>query len=44
MLGVPAVVANADEYIEVHAAIQGEDKYNLNHVFVKFDEHFGIHC
>ena len=41
--GVPAVVANADEGIEARAAIPGEDKYNLNHVFVKFDEHFGVH-
>ena len=40
---VPAVVANADQGIEAHAAIPWEDKYNLDHVFAKFDQHFGVH-
>ena len=40
---VPDVVANTAEGIEARAAIPGEDKYNLDHVFAKFDQHFGVH-
>ena len=40
---VPAIVANAAQGIEVWAAIPGEDKYNLDHVFAKFDQQYGVH-
>ena len=40
---VPASVANPDQGIEACTAIPGEDKYNLDHVFAKFDQHFGVH-
>ena len=40
---VPVIVANAAEGKDARAAIPGEDKNNLDHVFVKFDQHFGVH-
>ena len=41
--GVEAIAADADRGIEAREAIPHEDKYNVDHVFAKFDEHFGVH-
>ncbi len=40
---VPAVEADEDRGIEAQAAIPAQDRYNIDHVFAKFDEHFGVH-
>lgn len=40
---VPAVDADPDNHIVAQDAIEGEDQYNLQTVFAKFDAHFGVH-
>ena len=40
---IPEVKANPGQGIEAAAEIPGEDKYNLETVFKKFDQHFGVH-
>jgi hypothetical protein len=40
---VAAVAEDADYGIEAQAAVPGEDQYELDHVFRKFDEQFGVH-
>ena len=40
---VPAVEANRDAGIVARAAVPAEDRYNLQHVFRKFDAFFGVH-
>ena len=40
---VPAIQADQANGIAAQAEIPGEDKYNLQTVFRKFDAHFGVH-
>ena len=40
---IPAVEADDAAGIEAQAAIDGEDQYDLQTVFAKFDAHFGVH-
>ena len=39
----PAIPGDPDNGIEARDEIPGEDRYNLNDVFAKFDQHFGVH-
>ena len=39
----PAVEADPDNNIVAVPADPGEDQYDLDHVFAKFDSHFGVH-
>ena len=39
---VEAVEANAENNIPARAAVPGEDKTNIEHVFKKFDNHWGV--
>ena len=39
----PAIVGGPDNGIEARDAIASEDRYNLDDVFTKFDQHFGVH-
>ena len=41
--GIPAVQEDADRGIVAQAAVPAEDKHNLDHVFKKFDNHWGVH-
>ena len=40
--GVDAVEANVDTGIEAVPARQAGDKYNMAHMFTKFNTHFGV--
>ena len=40
---VPAIQADQANGVAAQAEIPGEDKYNLQTVFRKFDAHFGVH-
>ena len=40
---IPAVAADEDHGIVARDAIPAEDKHNLDHVFKKFDHHWGVH-
>ena len=38
----PAMAADANNGIEAQPAVEAENKYNLEHVFGKFDQHWGV--
>lgn len=39
---IPAVEANVENNIEARPAVPAEDKHNLEHVLLKFDQHWGV--